>query len=118
MMKSELYQKVADIVRADLAERYADDQIAFGPIRVVTDVDEWGPHATGEEYLRIMIVFDGDQKHLDPAWSVGMIRRIRPQLYQAGVALFPNLSFAEKSEWRSMYPKLLRRYPELGHDPA
>lgn len=117
-MKSELYKKVSDIVRADLAARYSDDEFTFDPIRVITDVDEWGPHATGEEYLRIMIVFDGDQKHLDPSWTVGMVRRIRPKLYEAGVALFPNLSFAEKSEWQSMYSKLLRRYPELSHEPA
>ena len=46
-------------------------------------------YGDGEPYLRIMIVFDGDQKALDPRWKSGLIRRIRPKLIEAGVEEFP-----------------------------
>ena len=36
----------------------------FDPIVVVPTVDEYGSDASGEAYLSIIIVFDGDQKQL------------------------------------------------------
>ena len=50
-----------------------------------------------------MIVFDGVQKALDPRWTsglIGLIRRIRPKLIEAGVEESPSPSFVEKSECR------------------
>ncbi len=60
----------------------------FDPIEVIPAVDEFGD-GDGEAYLRIMIVFDGDQKALDPRWTSGLIRRIRPKLIEAGVEESP-----------------------------
>ena len=39
-MSGETQEKVADIVRKTLAERFSD--IAFGPIRVIPAIDEFG----------------------------------------------------------------------------
>ncbi len=106
--KQELREKVADIVRTTLVEHFAD-KFVFDPIKVIPAIDEFGD-GDGEEYLRIMIVFDGDQKALDPRWTSGLIRRIRPKLIDAGVEEFPSPSFVEKSEW----PRLERSLKRAG----
>ena len=96
--------KVAGIVRKMLTERFTS--IAFGPIRVIPAVDEFGD-GDGEEYLRILVVFDGDQKALDARWTSTLIRRIRPKLFDVGVEEFPSFSFISKSEW----PRIERSLP-------
>ncbi|MCY4510265.1 MAG: hypothetical protein OXG35_25380 [Acidobacteria bacterium] len=94
MISGEAQEKVAEIVRKMLAERFSG--IAFGPIRVVPAVDEFGD-GDGEEYLRILVVFDGDQKALDARWTSTLIRGIRPKLFAAGVEEFPSFSFVSKA---------------------
>lgn len=106
MLNQELRDKVAEIVRETLAERFAGE-FKFDPIRVIPAVDEHGD-GDGEPYLRIMIVFDGDQEALDPRWTSGLIRRIRPKLIEAGVEEFPSPSFVEKSEWPRLERSLKR----------
>ena len=105
-MNQELQEKVADIVRETLVERFADEFV-FDPIRVIPAIDEYGD-GDGESYLRIMIVFDGDQEALDPRWTSGLIRRIRPKLIEAGVEEFPSPSFVKKSEWPRLERSLKR----------
>ena len=92
---------VERIVRETIEERFADDFV-FDPIIVAPAIDEWGPDATGETYLRIIIVFDGDQKKLDPDWTGSLIRRLRPKLNEVDVSEFPSPSWVEKSEWETM----------------
>ncbi len=110
-MTRENKERVKTIVRETLAERFADDEFVFDPIRVVSVVDEFGD-GDGEEYLRIIIVFDGDQKLLDPGWTSSLIRRIEPKLIEAGIEKFPSPSFVEKSEWLSLHRKWRRYHPE------
>ena len=95
-MTGEMQERVADIVRKMLVERFAG--APFGPIRVIPAVDEFGD-GDGEKYLRILIVFDGDQEALDARWTSTLIRRIRPKLFDAGVEEFPSFSFVSKSDW-------------------
>lgn len=116
-MTQERDETVKSIVRATIEERFAHDFV-FDPISVVPTVDEWGPDATGETYLRIIIVFDGDQEKLDPAWTSTLIRRIRPKLIEAGVAETFSPSWVEKSEWDSMQRNWKRRHPEGDVDAA
>lgn len=106
MLNQELRDRVAEIVREALAERFADEFI-FDPIIVIPAVDEFGD-GDGEPYLRIMIVFDGDQDALDPRWTSGLIRRIRPKLFEAGVEEFPSPSFVKKTEWPRLERSLKR----------
>ena len=88
---------VADIVSETLDQRFGDTFV-FDPIIVEPEV---GP-VDGQEYLRIRIIFDGDQRFLDPKWTVGLIGRIRPKMAQLGIYEFPSASFAEKSEWEAV----------------
>ncbi len=87
---------VANIVSKTLAQRF-EDEFVFDPIIVKPETDR-----DGEEYLHIIIVFDGDQKHLDPEWTAGLLGRIRPKLIEMGIDEFPSKSFVEKSEWEAL----------------
>ena len=59
---------VTEFVKADL-DGYFKGAFVFDPIRVEPQIDYWGG---GEEYLEVIIVFDGDQKRLSSRWTVGL----------------------------------------------
>ncbi len=92
-------EKVKSIVRKFLKQRFTDNEFVFDPIVVIPTYDEWGPHATGELYLRIIIVFDGDQKNLAPSWTGRLIGRVHSRLIEEGIEELPHLSWVAKSEW-------------------
>lgn len=94
-MTQAVKRKVSDIVKTDLDGRFRQ-HLVFDPIMVEQEVDEFDDEAS---YIRIRIIFDGDQKHLDPQWTVGLITRIRPKLLEIGVEEFPLPSFIAKNEW-------------------
>ncbi len=104
MTSQAVRDKVADLVRQDLEERVGD-KLAFDPILVFNRVDH-----DDDDYLDIIIVYEGDSKHLDFDTTIGLVRRITPQLLELGVPWPPGKSFIDKSEWEEEY---IPRY----HDP-
>ena len=118
MMTQEQNEKVQTIVRETIAERFSSDEFVFDPIVVVPMVDEFGSDASGETYLRIIIVFDGDQNRLDSSWTSSFIRRIRPKLIEAGIEEFPSPSWVEKSDWQHVYRKWRRLHLETNVETA
>ncbi len=112
MTPQERDEIIRTIVRDTLAERFSTDEFVFAPIVVEPAVDEFGD-GDGSPYLSILIIFDGDQKRLDPAWTGSLIRRIRPKLIEAGIEEFPSPGFIGKAEWRRVYPKWQRLHPEV-----
>ena len=95
MLSPEALEKVQEVFAETLNERFAGE-LDFGPIVVTPDVD-W----MGEDYLRVLIVVDGDMKRLDPSWTVGLIRRVRPQLMAAGITEFPAPTFIGMKGYKS-----------------
>lgn len=91
---AELATKIAGIARNLLYERFGDDFV-FDPIWVERKVDH-----DDEDYLELNIVFDGDQNKLDPGWTVGIGRRMRPALREIGVEEIPDHAFHDKNEWQ------------------
>ena len=95
--------RVTDIVRELLVGRFGD-AFEFGPIivelwrrfrvRVERELDDYG-----DEYIHVYIVFNGDQRELDPSWTAGLSGRLRPHLVEMGFDSPPSKSFIEKSEW-------------------
>ena len=88
--------KIIQLVGRELSDRFGGS-LDFGPITLEEKLDQ-----DGDPYLHIFIVFDGDQSHLDPAWTSGLMGRIRPQLMDLGVETLPSKSFIEKSEWMAL----------------
>ena len=109
--QEERFDKVKEIVRQDL-EGHFRALFTFDPIVVHQAIDEFGD-GQGEVYLCVLIVFDGNQDLLDPAWTVGLIRRIRPKLIDVGVEEFPVSSFIKRTEWQGILPKWRRLHPEV-----
>ena len=98
-VSSETLEKVADIARDLLEERFGDDFV-FDPIFVKEKVDH-----DDEEYLEIYIIYDGDYAKLDPGWTVGLGLRMMPALLEIGVTEPPAHALAEKSDWEAGPPK-------------
>ena len=95
MLDAEALEKVKEVFAETLKERF-DGELDFGPIVVTPDVD-W----CGEDYLRVLIVVDGDLKRLDPSWTVGLITRVRPKLAAVGITEFPSPSFIGMKGYKS-----------------
>ena len=88
---------VANIVGKLLDDKFGGT-ITFDQIIVKDAVDP----VDGMEYLDILIIFDGDQKLLDPKWTVGLRGRVRRKMDELGIYVFPGTSFSEKSEWEAV----------------
>ena len=85
------------IVKDALAEFFPDGFV-FDPIEV-----EIKTHQNGDEYLSILIVFEGDGETFTFRRRSDISSEIRPGLTELGYPGFPSLWFVEKSEWVKHY---------------
>lgn len=98
---------VKNLVDEDLSGRFGDEFV-FDPIIVETNVNH-----EGDEYFHINIIFDGDQRRLDPHWTGGLIMRLLPKLQELGIETRPSPRFIEKSEWDAYVREMSRRKREV-----
>ena len=69
--------------------------------------------------MAIIMVYDGDRKLPDPAWTSTFALDIRPQLVAAGAHHTIIPTFIQKSDWidaYDAYDAYRRFYPELDVD--
>ena len=92
----EIKRKVAELVRDDLYERFPTGFV-FDPIRVYPRTDH-----TGEDYLKVFVIYDGNTEDLDPALTYGIITRMRPKFRALDINDYLSVGFVEKSEWDSL----------------
>ncbi len=93
----EVIEKVESFVRQDLEGRFRDEFV-FDPIIVNPELDHYG-----DEFLHIYIIFDGDQKKLDPRWTGRLEGRLLDYLPEEEWPLYAGHAFIEKSEWKSIH---------------
>ena len=101
MTVEEATDEIKQLIEALLRERFRDE-IEFGPIVITPHFDH-----DGEEYLRSYIVFQGDQKKLDPTWTLGLSRQLWPRAEELGYPGIPMQLFVEKSEWPALEEQLV-----------
>ena len=92
-------EKVADIARDLLTERFGND-LVFDPVFAKSLVDHYG-----DDYIQLYLVFDGDEKKLDLDWTIEMVFEMEPALNEIGVYDLPGKFFIKKSEWEEGPPK-------------
>ena len=92
-MTPEAMEKVREIFAETLDERYAGE-LEFNPIIVKPDVDYYG-----DDYVRVLLVVNGDMNLLDAKWDVGLITRVRDKLEKEGICEFPSPYFIDRSEF-------------------
>ena len=92
-------EKVADIARGLLYERFQDDFV-FDPIIVEPRIDH-----EGIEYLQLYIVYDGEYAKLDPLWTARLGLMMEPALLELGITETPSKAYIEKSEWEAGPPR-------------
>ena len=96
MSLKEVEKEFAAIIRQKLDSKF-HDEFVFESIRVEADLD-----LDGDLYLHAYIVFDGDQRHLDPSWTAALPRSLWPHAEKLGYPGRPIQSFVSKSEWPSL----------------
>ena len=85
----------------DLLRKRFENEFEFGPIVVIPRFDEYG-----EEYLHSYIVFNGDQKKLDPTWTLRLSKLLWPHSEELGYPGIPIQMFVERSEWPALEKSL------------
>ena len=88
--------EIKEMIQGLLHERFKNE-FEFGPIVVMPRYDE-----DGERYLHSYIVVRGDQKKLDPLWTLRLSGLIWPRAEELGYPGIPEQSFVERSEWPAM----------------
>ena len=86
--------QIADIVQRTLDDHY-QGALTFGPIRV----QETDDMVTGEWYLQIFIVVDGDYQLLVDHWSWQLYLHIEPEIQAIGVTQFVLPRYIPKDDW-------------------
>ena len=99
-IESEAASQIKNYLTETLNERFRKEFV-FEPIVVRLRVDQ-----DGDEYLQAYIVFDGDQKLLDPAWTLGLSSRLWPLAQGLGFPGVPIPCFVEKSDWPELEKQL------------
>ena len=89
-----LESQIADIVQRTLDEHY-QGALTFGPIRV----QETDDMVTGEWYLQIFVVVDGDYKLLTDGWSWRLHHYIEPELQAIGMTQYVLPRYIPKDDW-------------------
>ena len=89
-----LEQQIADIVQRTLDDHY-QGALTFGPIRV-KEIDDM---VTGEWYLQIFVVVDGDYQSLADGWSLGLGYHIESEIQAIGVTQHVLPRYIPKGDW-------------------
>ena len=85
--------RFASLVATLLKDRF-HDEFVFDPIIVQRETDQ-----SGCAYFHTYIIFEGDQKKLDPTWTVGLSSQLWTETIALGCPSVPIQSFVKKSEW-------------------
>ena len=93
----DVIDKIAKLVREDLEAKF-QDEFVFDPIIVNPELDHYG-----DEFLHIYIIFDGDQRKLDPKWTGRLEGRLLDQFPEGALTHTPGHSFIQKSEWKEIH---------------
>ena len=93
---ADIERKISEIVKADLYERFPTGFI-FDPIRVFPRTDH-----TGEDYLKVFIIYEGNGNDLNAEHTVGLKTRLKPKLRTLNINDYISDGFVEKSEWDSL----------------
>ena len=83
----ELSKAIMEILRNDF------ESVDVIDVHVDRDTD-W----EGDEILRVEVVFEGQQKDIEPRFFSSAIRRIRPALSEREIFAFPSMSFVSSAD--------------------
>ena len=93
-MTPEAMDQVKQIFAETLDERYGGE-LVFEPIIVTPDVDCYG-----DDYVRVLLVVNGNTDLLDAEWDGNLIRRVRSKMSKVGIEEFPSPSFISEPEYQ------------------
>ena len=100
-LTDEVLEKVANIVRQTLEEKFEGLAMEFEDIVIYLRTD---PYDYEDKYMDIKIVYVGERKLLDPIWTGTLVGIILPKMEAEGihVSCVPSKSFIPKHEWEEL----------------
>lgn len=104
ILTAEVREKVRRFVWEDLNDGFGDEFI-FDPIVLIPEVDV----VTGDEYLHIWSVFDGDLDKLDSNWTVSLRVRLADKLDDMGIRPSFSTSYTGADEWKYLGRRITER---------
>ena len=100
MVVDEATEEFKQRIQGLLHERFRNE-FEFGPIVVMPRFDD-----DGEGYLHSYIVFQGDQKKLDPRWTLRLSNLLWSHAEELGYPGVPIQLFVKRSEWPALEKSL------------
>ena len=104
VITTEAQEKAKDIIRADLEEQFLG-KVRFGSIRITSR-----PGPDDEEYLDVLVVYDGRREDLQAQVLNSLYERIGDDLRVLGIDKNPSISYRDKTE-DSEWSDLVRASP-------
>ena len=104
VITTEAQEKAIDIIRADLEEQFLG-KVRFGSIRITPR-----PGPDDEEYLDVLVVYDGRREDLQAQVLNSLYERIGDDLRVLGIDKNPSISYRDKTE-DSEWSDLVRASP-------
>ena len=92
VITTEAQEKAKDIIRADLDAQFRGT-VRFGSIRITPR-----PGPDGEEYLDVLVVYDGRREDLQAQVLNSLYERIGDDLRVIGIDKTPSISYRDKTE--------------------
>ena len=92
VITTEAQEKAKDIIRADLEEQFRG-KVRFGSIRITPR-----PGPDEEEYLDVLVVYDGRREDLQAQVLNSLYERIGDDLRVIGIEKTPSISYRDKTE--------------------
>ena len=99
VITTEAQEKAKDIIRADLEEQFRG-KVRFSSIRITPR-----PGPDDEEYLDVLVVYDGRREDLQAQVLNSLYERIGDDLRVIGIDKTPSISYRDKtedSEWSGL----------------
>ena len=92
VITTEAQEKAKDIIRADLDAQFRG-KVRFGSIRITSR-----PGPDEEEYLDVLVVYDGRREDLQAQVLNSLYERIGDDLRVIGIDKNPSISYRDKTE--------------------
>ena len=92
VITTEAQEKAKDIIRADLDAQFRG-KVRFGSIRITPR-----PGPDDEEYLDVLVVYDGRREDLQAQVLNSLYERIGDDLRVIGIDKNPSISYRDKTE--------------------
>ena len=86
-----------DVQVPDIIKKQLRDQL--GAVRIISVNVEEENDPDGDPVLHVIVVYETEDRELDPSRLSGLLRHLRPALSEHGEDRFPVMSFIDREDY-------------------